>query len=115
MAKRSVVRQTREINPMFNIPDGMDDWTHPDELLLDEEDSLEDADDTDEDAEFESDIDIIDDGDDDTHDAPEVPENLVVLSQTIRRNADGSMVVDLLVEVDDVPGFVKYDIRVVKV
>ena len=44
-----------------------------------------------------------------------VPQAVVVVSQSQRYAADGSLVVDLVLDIDDIEGIVKYDIRESKV
>lgn len=43
-----------------------------------------------------------------------VPDRLKIISQTLRTNKGGEMVVDVVVEVPDVKGVIKYDLRVTK-
>lgn len=42
------------------------------------------------------------------------PQTLVIVSQTIRIAPDGSSLVDVVVEVEDIPGVTNYDVRVTK-
>lgn len=43
-----------------------------------------------------------------------IPQNFRIISQTIRRNKDGSQVVDVVAETDDMPGVLNIDVRVTK-
>lgn len=43
-----------------------------------------------------------------------VPSTFEIISQTLRTGPDGAQVVDVVVEVEDVPGAVKYEIRITK-
>jgi hypothetical protein len=47
-------------------------------------------------------------------DVLEPPGSFQIISQTIRTGLDGSQVVDVVVEVEDVPGAVSYNVRVSK-
>lgn len=106
-------REKRIIDPMFYIPTGMSDdaWAYDESPVVDYDDVAPDYDDID----VDSDVTIIDEGDDSTDDAPDAIDNLTVLSQTLRRAADGSTVVDIVVSVDTIPGATKYEFRVTKV
>ena len=115
MAKRSAVRNGRTLDPMFSLPDGMDDWAYSDKPENDLDAAQEALEFVDSEDDVDSELAIIDDGDEETHDAPPVPDNFVVLSQTLRRAPDGSHYVDLLFQVDDIPGVVKLDVGYSKV
>ena len=57
------------------------------------------------------------DGTDPVGSAPIVvapPDAVTVVSQQVRQTADGKFVVDVILEVDDVPGAVNYDVRLTK-
>lgn len=105
---RPIQRVPRYIDPNFPIPAGLVDAMYePLDDVSDEEqlgDELEDED------EFEF-IDTLDEPDD----APGVPEQFTVISQTARFAPDGSRVVDIIVEVEDIIGITKYDVRKTKV
>lgn len=54
----------------------------------------------------------------DDSDAPETvptPDNLVISGQVLRRAQDGTIVVDIIVDVDEVPGAENYEFRLTKV
>lgn len=118
MANRSVAGKSREVDPLFPIPAGMeDDWNYGEDAVVESADGGADIEETNfEDIEeVGSDMDLFDEGEGEgSYDTPEVPENLRVVTQVLRRLPDGSNVVDLVVEVDDVPNIVKFDVRVTK-
>lgn len=96
---------------MFNIPAGVDELTYNEPVIestpLDEELDvfLELTDDT---------SDVFDD--DTTGDlVPATPQILSVISQTIRTDLSGKDVVDVVFDVDPVPGNVTYVLRVTKI
>ncbi|HEY6019984.1 MAG TPA: hypothetical protein VIY48_08795, partial [Candidatus Paceibacterota bacterium] len=43
------------------------------------------------------------------------PNNVSVVSQTVRVATDGRSVVDVVLEVDDIPGVIQFDVRLSKV
>lgn len=112
-------RDKRFVDPMFYIPEGIDEdtwaYTQPDEVTYDNEDFSLNEVESDEFGDVDSDVTIIDDGDASSDDAPMTIDNLTVISQVLRRANDGSQVVDLVVEVDDIPGITKYEFRVTKI
>lgn len=96
MAKRPVVRDIRIVHPSMFIPEGMEDeWRYSD------------------DVEFIEDVPIgVGEGDfGDTLSAPEV---VVVVSQTPHKTGSGSVVVDLVVDVQDIQGALTYEFRISK-
>lgn len=100
-------RNKRLVDPLFYIPEGIfsDVWEYRENYSpMSEEDE----------AVLQSDVTLIDEGDDSTDDSPDAIESLSVISQTLRRSSDGA-VVDIVVEVDDIPGVTKYEFRVTKV
>ena len=100
MAKRSVSRRKIEIDPMFFIPEGMDDFVYTERNNL----KPDDFQDTDADITYD-----IDDGGDSTD--PETPNIIGIVSQTPRRTKDGHVVIDVVIEVEDIDGVTKYEIR----
>lgn len=118
MASNSIKRDQHVLDPMFLIPDGMD------EFVYDENEDTGGSDDDLEDdttiAATESgvvdDFEVVDEGDEGYNGGGvETPEILGIVSQTIRTKDDGSQVVDVIVEVEDIPGVSKYEVRVAKV
>lgn len=47
-------------------------------------------------------------------DALPVPQSINIVSQTIRIAPDGSSLVDVVIEIDDIPGVTNFDVRVTK-
>jgi len=111
MARRAVREQNEPINPVFFIPDGVDDLAYTNDAPI-----TVTPDDIDE-NEFEVDIDI-DNSDpsesDDPGDSLETPQVLDVFSQTIRMASAGNEVVDVVFDITEVMGVSNYEIRVVK-
>jgi hypothetical protein len=110
MSEKSNVRQ---IDPMFNIPDEVGDFEYQQPVDLY---GYEEGDEAAElGAEYSEDyfVEFDDEGDVDLLDRPDTPDELVIVSQTIRTTPSGMQVVDIVVEVEDVPGGYKYDFAVV--
>lgn len=103
MAKRSVTRRKIEIDPMFFIPEGMDDFTYSDRNDLKPDDFA----DNDPDITYD-----IDDGGDSTD--PQTPNILGIDSQTLRRTAAGHVLVDVVLLVEDIEGVSNYEVRITK-
>lgn len=106
MAKQPIKRSQSEIDPMFYIPEGVDELVYSDGaeslyLDADEEESAEES--------F-----VGEDDYGDYTEGPDVPEIIGVVSQTLRTTAAGTQVVDLVIEVDDALGISKYETRVTK-
>lgn len=107
MAQRAVRPETIKIDPVFFIPDGVDELQYTDGITV-----TDNSDSTDEDNNL--DIDLSESGDDDTNDysdSPEVPQILSIISQTIRMNAAGQEVVDVVFDVDPSVSGKTYNIR----
>jgi hypothetical protein len=106
------------IDPMFYIPPELDIYDYPDDStggFTSETDELGDDDlDGEGDDFLDSDELLYDESEDDYYDLPDVPDEFEVISQTIRTMPNGSQVIDLVVEVEDVIGVDTYDFRVVK-
>lgn len=49
-----------------------------------------------------------------TTDMLPTPQTITIISQTIRIAPDGSSLVDVVIEVEDIPGVTNYDVRVTK-
>lgn len=108
MAQSAAKREESVIDPMFYIPEGVD------ELVYDEQDEF---DNTTEQDEFVVTDAYIDYGSDDADysDTPDVPDILGVVSQTLRRSPSGNHVVDLVIDVEDVDSISKYEVRLTKI
>lgn len=106
------------LDPSFPLPDGMDPrvWSNLPVEGETDGDALEETDGEDDFTDVGSDIEIVDDEDDSAaDDSIEAPDNLTIVAQTLRRAADGSIVVDVVVDVEDVYGVTKYEFRVTKI
>jgi hypothetical protein len=106
MAQRPVRQRKSSVDPMFFIPDGVDELEYREEEIFvesSEEDTIISAD-VYEEPEFESDT--------DDSDLPGVPDIYGIFSQTLRRNSSGSQVVDVVLDVEDMAN--QYDVRITK-
>lgn len=90
-----------EVDEMFDVPEDVIGLTHGEYV------------ETEEWAEENDEFDVIDDTMEAT-DAPEVPTGFTVVQQIVRFGPDGSQVVDLVLDVEDIEEIVKYDVRVTK-
>jgi len=96
----------RYIDPNFFIPEDMPEeiWDHKPSNQIGQ------------DGDFDVDVfENIDEGEDSVDDGPLTIDDVRVVSQKIRRAKDDSIVVDIVVEVDDIPGATKYEFRITKV
>ena len=104
MAGRTTRRDSAALNPMFPIPEGMED-----EFFYDEDAAQRDliSDEIDESAlidEFgDFELEEIDD-DTDYTETPDTPQIFGVIQQTVRFLPDGTQLVDVILSVEDVPG-----------
>lgn len=92
MARKSVNEKPTTVHPLFNVPEGAIDLAHVESGFRY--------------SEFEA----ATEGEE-TEVVP-VPEGLRIVKQTLRTTKSGQEVVDVVLEVDDVPGVSKYDLRV---
>lgn len=104
----------REIDQNFGIPAGLDqtgtkasDDANNDVVFTDETNQIDIQTQTDEDDNSDLDEDGGDDG-------STPPNSIQIVQQTVRTAPDGRQVVDIVIEVEDVPGALNYDIRVTK-
>lgn len=95
MASNSVKRTVTEIDPIFYIPDGVDELVHSDVNI----------DDTGDGAELEA------DNDNDSTLNP--PGTFKIISQDVHRDKSGHRVVDVVAEIETVEG-ATYEVRVTK-
>lgn len=106
MAEKSVNNTQTALDPMFFIPDGVEEFVYDEkERNLETVPEEETGDDS-----F-----IISEETTNYFDGPDTPDILGVVSQTIRTTATGNQVVDLVLEVEELPGLSKYDFRVTKI
>jgi hypothetical protein len=114
MTNTSISPEKTVIDPRFDVPEGLDSFvyeetTNPDELVttpVGDSDVIEIY--TGEPSVEET------DSDDFTHDAPPTPQEFSILSQTIHMSPDGRQLVDVEIEVEDIPGVIQIDVRVTK-
>lgn len=106
MSNRPIRRKVESIDPMFNIPEGVD------ELVYDEDrsDDLNYDAGTEEFAEGIIEDEIVDENDG----LPPTPTILGILSQTLRTLKSGDERVDVVLTVEDIVGVDKYEFRVSK-
>lgn len=100
----------REIDPNFYVPDGLKNTTT---VPKDDTGDVDNAWD-DDNYDLQNDVDDLIDDDIITDRLP-APTSIQVLSQTIRTSSDGTQVVDVEIEVEDVPGAFNYEIRLTKI
>lgn len=99
----------REIDQNFAIPDGLKD-TFESNPVVDEY-----ATDSDIDIQFETLQDESSELDSEQISGDvEPPETIEIITQEVRTAPDGRQVIDIIIEVEDVPGAVKYDVRITK-
>ena len=113
MAGRIQSDDYREVDPNFSIPEGLRTFEYKE--LGDELDTLDTGDGSDTYAEvdevlYEADDDSDASGDTDDE-TPPVPEIYGIISQEITTAPDGSQVVNVVLEVEDIDAMSKYDIR----
>lgn len=93
---------TYEYDPDFFFPD-VEGYSVKD--IGDEENSVLDLD-----VVSDDESDLVESGVGDINDLP-TPENITIVSQTIRTSPDGSKVVDVVLSVDDMDEEVQFDVR----
>lgn len=113
MTGKAVRPEVVEIDPLFYIPDGVDELKYR-ESFISSDGNLDSDDDSDDDSDV--DTDAADSGIDDTDysDDPETPQILDVASQTIHVTDTGAEVVDVVFDVSDVTGYTSFELRVDK-
>lgn len=107
---------TIEFDPNLSIPFGLKDAEYVERNEVTPTD-IESASEDDDDAvdEFtENDEEFIGTDDDTDDEALEAPGFMQIVSQVIRTAPDGRQVVDVVLEVEDIEGTEKYDVRVTK-
>lgn len=102
MTSYHVKRSTIKIDPMFNIPPGMDEIEYKDEI---DADSLGEA--------LFNELYGNEDGEGED-DLPPAPEVIEIVSQKLRRIKGGTDVVDVVFEVEEIEGAAEYELRWVK-
>jgi hypothetical protein len=111
MARRAVREQKDSINPVFFIPDGVEELEYSDRSVTVSADEIDEN-------EFDIDIDVdtsdSSESPDSDADELEVPQILSVISQSMRMDSSGKEVVDVVFDVTAVSGVTSYEMRVVK-
>lgn len=114
MVNTSISPSTTIIDPRFDVPEGLGSFAY-EEATTDPENVESSTPDSDvveiytgEPSVAETDVSDV------THDAPPVPEEFTILSQTIHMSPDGRQLVDVEIQVEDIPGVIQIDFRVTK-
>jgi hypothetical protein len=97
MARVPAKRAQTKINPMFHIPEGVDELIYQD---FDPSDIYYYDTDT---------------GENDFVGGIPTPHILGVIEQTVRTLPSGTQVVDIVLEVEDIPGIEEFEVRVAKI
>lgn len=108
MAKPVASRDKTVIDPAFYIPEGLENefvYAENTNYVSDEELDV---------SEFTSDEFVGDEDDFDNESTIPVPDAPVVILQTIRTAPGGTQVVDVIVEVEDIPGVEDFELHVSK-
>jgi hypothetical protein len=103
MAQRSVRRAATEIDPMFEIPEGVDELVYIDEGYEVDDDEL--------DGTGDGTISIVDETDGSQGPETIAPYIKGIIEQIVRRQADGSQVIDVVLDVTDIFGANDYEVR----
>lgn len=117
MSKRPIRRDVETINPMFHIPEGVDELVYDDESL----ENSQYAEGTSEESEIviEEEVVIVlpetnTPEEEDTSGRPPAPRIIGIVKQTLRTLKSGDERVDVVLEVEDIAGVDKYEFRVSK-
>ncbi len=111
MANTNISPEKTIIDPRFDIPEGLESFVY-DEPTEAQIAALESED---------SDVVTVytgepvdDDFEDVNHVAPPTPETFTIVSQKIKMSPDGRQLVDVEIEVEDIPNVIQIDVRVTK-
>lgn len=119
MTQRAIKREPTALDPMFFIPEGVDELVYDEDLSYQANTSASEGDVDDDLAEVEFNDDNVDYGspdDVDYTDAPETPQIIGIIPPQVLRTGDsGAEVVDVILEVEDVDGVTNYELRVTKI
>jgi hypothetical protein len=117
MSTRNSNQGPTYIDPLFEIPEGLVNFEHSDVPLVDTPMNVVDDDsflnDLDE-AEAEDEAYITYEVNEEEPPELDFPDTFTIISQTIRTLASGMQVIDVVVDVETIPGAVNYEARVVK-
>lgn len=109
MAEYAAKRTVSGVDPMFFVPEGMEEIVYDDNI----EDPEAPVDEESED-ELTSDEYLTNETEDNNSEAPDTPDVLGVLQQIVKTGSSGAQVVDVIIEVEDIPGISNYEFRVTK-
>lgn len=116
MAKSNQIQGPSYLDPMFEIPEGLVNYQHSTvptgsatDYVTDEEIESDLAD-----TEVSDEVDIAVQIDPEEVPNLDIPNEFTIVEQVIRTLPSGMQVVDVIIEVEDVPGAINYDFRVVK-
>lgn len=109
MAKKSVTPKQVKIDPMFFIPEGVEDIDYIEESDISSVDF-----DAEDDEELPAD-EYVSEDDVDYSENPETPLVLSIIEQKLRRAPGGQMVVDVVLDVDADESMSNYEFRVSKI
>lgn len=96
------------IDPNFFLPPGVIDMRYSTEQDVSSEDDYT--------SDEEVDVTVVEVGVTDNSQADTLtpPDNITIISQTVKISPDGHEVVDVVLEVDDIPGVTSYEVRLAK-
>lgn len=98
------------LDPNQPRPEGLTDVFYPEDGVHDPSEYA----DTESEIDYQEDTYDDDDSEleeDEVGDELDVPGSFEIVSQTVKTGPDGSQVVDVVIEVEEVPGAVKYEVR----
>lgn len=103
----------KQINPIFDLPPNVDGWVYDDAATTALSDNyIDDYVDSELSDVINTNGAALPDSTDDTGGVTLMPpDNIVILEQVTRVDADGNTVVDVIVDVDGQPGTLQYDVR----
>ena len=110
MAENAIKRTQTAVDPMFFIPDGVDELVYDDVERTLEVDEVEESS-----EEIFEDYLLIDETETSSFDGPDTPDILGVIEQVLRTTATGAQVVDLVLDIEEIPGISKYEFKVAKI
>ena len=99
MARNPVQHRKSTVDPIFFIPEGVDEFAYDETYLFDGDDTSTGGEDTD---------------DKDNDDKLETPDSFRIVKQTVTEGKGGRQVVDVVAEVEDVDGAIRYEFRLTK-
>lgn len=100
------------IDPRFDIPEGLDSFVYSEPTEA-QRAALESGEDSDVITIYTGEPTDVD-YEDANHIAPATPQTFIISSQKIKMSPDGRQLVDVEIEVEDIPGVIQIDVRVTK-